>query len=86
VREHRHFVEASGDVGFIVHSSLEKDLTRITGYERYANHPIAGQRPVKMKVHVAARHMFADGEPVIETIEEIKTQISNVLGNFEPEF
>jgi hypothetical protein len=60
--------------------------SRITGYERYANHPIADQRPVRVKVHVAARHTFAGGTPVIETIEEIKTQISNALGSFKVEF
>jgi hypothetical protein len=83
--KHRHFIKGSGDVHFTVHSSLEKDLCQITGYERYAHHPVVGH--VKVKVHVAAKHTFTDdGAPVIDAIEEIKAQISNAIESFKFEF
>jgi hypothetical protein len=83
--KHRHLIKASGEVGFTVHSSLEKDLSSIVGYERYADHPVPGQPPVKVKVHLTANHTFDDGSPVIESIEEIEMRIGNALGNFKPD-
>jgi hypothetical protein len=56
------------------------------GRERETPHPVAGQPPVKVKVYVSSSVTFSDGAPVIETIEEIKTQVANALGHFKPEF
>jgi len=76
-----------GDAAFHVHSSLEKDLSRCWGYERETPHPVAGQPSVKVKIYVSSSITFADRQtPVIETIEEVKTQVTNTLVAFKPEF
>jgi len=69
-----------------VHSSLDPrtDLSRIIGHERDAPHSTLGA--VKVKVHLAASIAFADGTPVIETLEEIKSEVANTLQHFKPEF
>jgi hypothetical protein len=41
---------------------------------------------VYMKFEMAYSITFDDGLPVIETLEEIKAQVTNTLANFKPEF
>jgi len=41
---------------------------------------------VYVKAMLATRIQFADGTPVIETLEEIKSQVARVLETFKPEF
>lgn len=84
--KHRHLVIVNGLSGFTVHNSLAGDISGIVGYERRAYHPRAGEHPVKVKVHIASHPTFDDGAPVIETLEELKTEVANVLSHFKPEF
>ena len=84
--KHRHLAQIGGSATINVRSSLEKDLTRCWGYEREVPHPVAGQSPVKMKIYATGGVTFSDGVPVVETIEEIKMQIANVLTAFKHEF
>ena len=84
--KHRHFVPSEGNIQITVHSGLERDdLDRIQGFKRKAPHPITG-RDVDVKVHIFGEIAFADGSPVIETIEEVKTQVANALVAFKPDF
>src|ERR1700722_2069935 len=82
--KHRHFVKAGGNFVATVHSSLQIDLSRVVGHARTETHPVIG--PVNVKVHMAGSIAFADKTPVIETLEEIKTQIANTLIEFKTEF
>jgi hypothetical protein len=84
--KHRQFIQTGGNLVYYVHSSLEKDLTRCWGYERYAPHPVAGQPPVKVKVYIASSITFPDGAPVVETVEEIKAGVADTLAAFKLEF
>jgi hypothetical protein len=61
-------------------------FARCWGYERETPHPIVGNAPVKMKAYVAGGVWFQDGALVTETVKEIKTQITNTLIAFKPEF
>lgn len=82
--KHRHFVKAGGSFTATVHSSLETDLSRVLGHERTVLHPVRG--PVNVKVYVTGSVAFRDGPPIIETLEEIKTEVANTLVAFKPEF
>lgn len=84
--KHRHLVEIGGSTAIHVHSSLEKDLSRCFGYERYTPHPVTGQPPVKMKVYPAGCIAFPDGVPVEDTVEEIKARIAETLTAFKADF
>jgi hypothetical protein len=41
---------------------------------------------VYVKAMLATRIQFSDGSPVIETLEEIKSQVARVLETFKPDF
>jgi len=82
--KHRHFVKAGGSFTATIHSSLDTDLDRVIGHARMVMHPVHG--PVKMKVHMIGSITFADGTPIVETFEEIKAEVSNILVAFKPEF
>jgi hypothetical protein len=84
--KHRRFVTTLGVADYHVHSSLEKDINRFVGYERQVPNPISGEPPVKVKVQISGQVTFSDGAPVIETIKEIKTGVSDTLRSFEPDF
>jgi len=84
--KHRHFSKMRGDITATIHSSLDpkNNFSRIIGHERDAPHSTLGT--VKVKVHLATSIAFADGTPVIETLDEIKSEIANTLRYFKPEF
>jgi hypothetical protein len=46
--------------------------------------PVIG--PVQLKVHMAGSIDFPEGKPIVETLEEIKTEIENTLRRFTPDF
>jgi hypothetical protein len=50
-----------------------------------AKHPVTGAN-VDVKIHFAGNIQLADGTPIIETLEEIKSQIANTLAAFKPDF
>ncbi|MGH9351729.1 MAG: hypothetical protein ACRD2G_06170, partial [Terriglobia bacterium] len=67
-------------------SGLENDLARCWGHEREAPHPLPGKPPVKVKVYISSNITLDDGSPVMETIEEIKAGVTNLLAVFKTEF
>lgn len=84
--KHRHIVPGGGTMRATVHSGLCVDLSRMIGtFNRKAKHPLTGA-DVDVKVHVASVILFADGSPVIETIQEIQAGVAETLRQFEPEF
>ncbi len=42
--------------------------------------------PVEMDAQVTSEILFDDGRPVIETLQEMHTQVTNVIDMFKPEF
>jgi hypothetical protein len=84
--KHREFVSTTGTADYHVHSSLEKDLFRCSGYEPEVPHPISGLPPMKVKVYISGKVKFKDGVPVIKAIEEIKSGVADTLRSFEPSF
>ena len=84
--KHRHFVRVGHDGGFHIHSSLERNISGCLGFERYADHPVAGHPPVKVKVYITGEVAFEDGAPVIQTIQEVQTEIANTLAHFKQDF
>ena len=57
----------------------------IPGVESSALHPVTG-RKVYMKINLVLRVQFTDGTPVVETLQEIKSQVTRMLEVFQPEF
>jgi len=84
--KHRELVQTGGSGAYYVHSSLEKDLSRCWGYEREAPHPVPEQPPVKVKVYISSSITFRDGAPIVETIEEIQSEVAAILDVFKPDF
>jgi len=84
--KHRHIVPGGGKMMATVHSELATDLSRIHGaFDRVAKHPHTG-KSVRIKVHISAQIVFLDGTPVIQSLNEIKTQVIDTLRQFESDF
>ena len=85
--KHRQFIVAGGTTTATVWSALDTDLSKIRGmvFDRSALHPITGAK-VDMKVHIAGSVAFDDGSPILETLQELKSNVANCLSIFKPEF
>jgi hypothetical protein len=83
--KHRHIVPSGGNTQITAHSSLEKDISKITGVKRKTLHPIT-RKEVDVKVHAAGQITFPDGTSVIEITKQIKAGVADALRRFEPDF
>jgi hypothetical protein len=82
--KHRHLIPGAGNAGITVHSSLDRDLDRIVGFERDVPHPALGN--VRVKVHNAISITFSDGTPVVRALQEIREGVADTLARFDPDF
>jgi hypothetical protein len=82
--KHKHLLSGNGKWIANAYSSIDSDLSRISGAARKAMHPVRGE--VDMKLHYTGTVSFADDAPVIETLEEISAKVSDTLSAFKPEF
>lgn len=83
--KHREFPNIGGDVTAHAFSPTEdRNFVDIQAPIRRATHPVLGEMDVK--VHFTGRIQFADGAPIIETLELIKVKVADTLTAFKGEF
>jgi hypothetical protein len=83
--KHREFIEVGGEAEAYVYTRLiDKNFDRILGSVRRTPHPIHGE--VDVKVYVTSRIQFADGAPIIETLDVVKLKVSETLQAFKAKF
>jgi hypothetical protein len=83
--KHRKLVTITGGMGITPHDSINNPgFASTNGAIRRAMHPVHGE--VNVKLHFIHQIQFADGMPVMETLEELNTEVTNTLGHFKSEF
>jgi hypothetical protein len=84
--KHRAFVEIGGRAEAYIYTRRDTNFDSIDSPIRRTPHPDPAIGYVDVKVYVTSAVQFADGTPIIETLEEIKREVANTLVAFKPEF
>jgi hypothetical protein len=85
IDKHREFANIKGDAAAYVYTrATNRNFDSIRASVRRTPHPIHGE--MEVKVYVTSRIQFADGTPIIETLQEVKREVAATLEAFEPEF
>lgn len=66
------------------HRTLQ--VVRISSFKKKANIPASAVSAVKMHAQFTPVIAFDDGSPVIETLQELKTNVTTVLDKFNSDF
>jgi hypothetical protein len=82
--KHREFAQIDGDFAADAYSIGNPKFDRLTSAVRRTVHPIYGEMDVK--VDFTSRIFFADGTPIVETLEKVKLQVADTLAAFQAEF
>ncbi len=83
--KHQKLVGITGHLGITAHDSRNNPRFGTTlGMVRRTPHPIDGE--VEVKLFFAHAVQFSDGTPIMETLEELCSQVSETLNAFKPEF
>jgi hypothetical protein len=68
----------------IAYAPIDPEYPALDLPVRRTPHPSMGE--VDMKVHITIDVLFADGTPVIETLEKLIVSVRQTLIRFQPEF
>jgi hypothetical protein len=82
--KHREFVPAKGTGNGLVYTPADREYASLELPVRRAQHPAVGEMEVKLDFTYAVR--FADGRPLVETLELVKLKVFESLTAFRPEF
>lgn len=80
--KHRELVEIA--VGGDIISTIRSVGNPVAATDMSTSVP--GMVPVNVDLYLAIRITFEDGSPVIETLEVLKTQVTQTINSFQPEF
>ena len=83
--KHREFVQIGGNFTAWGYSIIEDpNFDLVNAPIRRTPHPVHGE--VDVKIYFTATISFADGTPLIETLEIIKLNVADTLAQFKSEF
>jgi hypothetical protein len=83
--KHREFVSLRGDFLITGYSEVtDADYASLRYPIHRTKHPIHGEMDVKLRI--VAKITLDDWTPIVQTLEEIKTGVTQALADFKPEF
>ena len=82
--KHREFVVMKANQTIVAYTPIDPEYPALDLPIRRTPHPIAGE--VHVKVDITVDILFADGTPVIETLEKLILNVRQTLTDFQPEF
>lgn len=84
--KHRELAPICGTVRLHAYTrALTPHIDEIAGTIHRAPHPLTGEE-VEVKIYFFGNILLKDGTPIIEPLNEIKTQVANTLIAFKPDF
>jgi hypothetical protein len=82
--KHREFADIKGELLGIGHLPSDPKFSKIASPIHRTPHPIAGEMDVK--VEFTAQITFADGTPIVETLEIVALFVAETLEEFKSDF
>jgi hypothetical protein len=82
--KHREFADIRGELLGIGHLPSDPKFSKLNKPIYRTPHPIVGEMHVK--VEFAAQITFADGTPIVETLEIVALFVAETLDAFKPDF
>jgi hypothetical protein len=82
--KHREFVVMKGNQTIVAYTPIDSEYPALSLPIRRTPHPVIGE--VDVKVDLTIEILFADGSPVIETLEKLIFNVRQTLEAFKPDF
>lgn len=84
--KHRHLALHQGTFQVELWANAERlQFLNLPGKISSAQHPVSGKE-VYVQLNFSLQVTFDDGEPVVETLKELQSQVTETLAVFQPEF